>query len=78
MRPAEKWREDQMNDSDTENRTLVVGLGVTGLSVARFLAARGNSIVVVDSRAEPPGLDELRRVEEFELKSGRRRQRHWR
>ncbi|WP_459863648.1 UDP-N-acetylmuramoyl-L-alanine--D-glutamate ligase [Endothiovibrio diazotrophicus] len=34
---------------------LVVGLGVTGLSVARFLAARGVAVSVVDSRAEPPG-----------------------
>ena len=40
---------------------LVVGLGKTGLSVARFLARRGIAFAVADSRAAPPGLDELRR-----------------
>ncbi|MGE0384850.1 MAG: UDP-N-acetylmuramoyl-L-alanine--D-glutamate ligase [Gammaproteobacteria bacterium] len=34
---------------------IVVGLGATGLSCARFLAARGLSVAVTDSRAEPPG-----------------------
>lgn len=41
--------------------TLVVGLGQTGLACARFLAARGESFAVVDSRGNPPGIDELRR-----------------
>jgi len=40
---------------------LIVGLGKTGLSVARFLARRGESFAVVDSRDNPPGLDDLRR-----------------
>jgi len=44
-----------------EGYTLVVGLGQTGLSCARFLAARGESFVVVDSRVNPPGIEELRR-----------------
>ncbi len=35
-------------------RTLVVGLGATGLAVARHLAARGESLRVLDSRANPP------------------------
>jgi UDP-N-acetylmuramoylalanine--D-glutamate ligase len=39
---------------------VVLGLGATGLSVARFLAARGESFCVVDSRAQPPMLDALR------------------
>ncbi|QNM96529.1 UDP-N-acetylmuramoyl-L-alanine--D-glutamate ligase [Chitinimonas koreensis] len=38
----------------------VVGLGATGLSAARWLAAHGARVSVVDSRASPPGLDELR------------------
>ena len=41
-------------------RALVVGLGRTGVSAARFLAARGWSVAVTDSRAEPPGLEALR------------------
>ena len=39
--------------------TLVVGLGVTGLSVLRFLRARGVAVAVTDSRTNPPGRDEL-------------------
>jgi UDP-N-acetylmuramoylalanine--D-glutamate ligase len=38
---------------------LVFGLGATGLSVARYLKRRGIDAVFVDSRGEPPGLDEL-------------------
>jgi UDP-N-acetylmuramoylalanine--D-glutamate ligase len=41
------------------HRTLIVGLGKTGLSCARFLALRGDSFVITDSRTNPPGLDEL-------------------
>lgn len=41
--------------------TVVVGLGATGLSVARYLAGRGERFVVVDSRVDPPGLAELAR-----------------
>jgi len=40
-------------------QTLIVGLGKTGLSCARYLAAQGESFVVTDSRTQPPGLDEL-------------------
>ncbi len=42
--------------------TLIIGLGQSGLSVARFLAARGEQFAVADSRAQPPGLDEVRRM----------------
>ncbi len=42
------------------NMTLIVGLGKTGLSVARFLARRGERFAVADSRVNPPGLDRLR------------------
>jgi UDP-N-acetylmuramoylalanine--D-glutamate ligase len=43
-----------------QQRTLIVGLGETGLSVARFLASRGVPIAVTDSRVQPPALDRLR------------------
>ena len=39
--------------------TLVVGLGTTGLSCARFLARQGQPVVVTDSRPTPPGLESL-------------------
>lgn len=40
--------------------TLVVGLGQTGLSCARFLAAQGESFAIADSRETPPGIEELK------------------
>lgn len=41
--------------------TLVVGLGKTGLSVVRYLRARGETVIVVDSRDIPPGLREFKK-----------------
>ena len=40
-------------------KTLIVGLGVTGLSCARYLAAQGVQVAVADSRASPPCLAAL-------------------
>lgn len=40
-------------------RVLVVGLGVTGLSVVKFLHQNNISVAVVDSRENPPGLLEV-------------------
>ena len=45
---------------DRTRRTLVVGLGETGLSVARFLSRQGVPVAIVDSREQPPGLERLR------------------
>jgi len=42
------------------DKTLVVGLGETGLSVARYLAGQGVPVAIVDSRDNPPGLARLR------------------
>ncbi|CAA0109966.1 UDP-N-acetylmuramoylalanine--D-glutamate ligase [Halioglobus japonicus] len=50
---------------------VVVGLGTTGLSCARFLLQRGLPFVVVDTRSEPPGLAEFRReMPDVELYTG--------
>ena len=48
--------------SDAHNYTLVVGLGITGMSVVRYLHRLGESIVVVDSREMPPALNEFRQA----------------
>ncbi|HEY6131992.1 MAG TPA: UDP-N-acetylmuramoyl-L-alanine--D-glutamate ligase [Halioglobus sp.] len=40
---------------------VVVGLGTTGLSCARYLQLHGLPFTVVDTREQPPGLVELRR-----------------
>ena len=42
-----------------KNRDLVVGLGKTGLSIARYLQRKDANAIFYDSRKEPPGLDEL-------------------
>ncbi|UHD18198.1 UDP-N-acetylmuramoyl-L-alanine--D-glutamate ligase [Thiocapsa bogorovii] len=41
-------------------KTLVVGLGKTGLSCARYLRSQGIATVVIDSRENPPGVQQLR------------------
>ncbi|MBE0505367.1 MAG: UDP-N-acetylmuramoyl-L-alanine--D-glutamate ligase [Marinospirillum sp.] len=38
---------------------LIIGLGATGLSVARYLAERGLRFSVADTRYNPPGLNEF-------------------
>jgi UDP-N-acetylmuramoylalanine--D-glutamate ligase len=40
---------------------LIVGLGKTGLSCARYLARKGEPFAVTDSRLDPPGLAELKK-----------------
>jgi UDP-N-acetylmuramoylalanine--D-glutamate ligase len=41
---------------------MIVGLGRSGVSAARHLAARGWNLAVTDTRREPPGHDELARI----------------
>ena len=60
MITAARLCEDEMTGSLPGNRTLVVGLGATGLAAAGFLASRGEDVLVIDSRANPPGLEALR------------------
>ncbi|RPH54319.1 MAG: UDP-N-acetylmuramoyl-L-alanine--D-glutamate ligase, partial [Lysobacterales bacterium] len=40
-------------------RTVVVGLGRTGMSCVRYLSARGAEFAVTDSRGAPPELPAL-------------------
>lgn len=48
-----------MNASQQTIDKVIVGLGTTGLSVARYLERQGRDFAVVDSRENPPGFDEL-------------------
>jgi UDP-N-acetylmuramoylalanine--D-glutamate ligase len=50
-----------MASSGEKKRALVVGLGLTGLSCVRHLVARGYEVAGVDTRAQPPGLADVRR-----------------
>jgi UDP-N-acetylmuramoylalanine--D-glutamate ligase len=52
-----------MNAAPTStNKDLVVGLGVTGLSIARYLRRADIDAMFFDSREEPPGIKELDKV----------------
>lgn len=46
--------------SAAAKHSLIVGLGATGVAVARYLTVHGENVRVIDSRAAPPGLAELR------------------
>lgn len=43
-----------------EYKTLIVGLGKTGLSCARYLVAQGIPVAITDTREQPPGLEALK------------------
>ena len=49
------------SQTQTGIRTLVVGLGKTGLSCARYLSGLGHKLHVVDTRENPPGLAHLKK-----------------
>ncbi|MEE9342941.1 MAG: UDP-N-acetylmuramoyl-L-alanine--D-glutamate ligase [Gammaproteobacteria bacterium] len=48
-----------MNETASQPRTLVVGLGKTGFSCARYLASQGVEVAVADDRQHPPEMDHL-------------------
>ena len=62
MLAAMTYRVSEMAEDKSflQKRILIVGLGATGLSCARFLNAQGAEIAVTDSRAAPPSLATLR------------------
>ena len=45
---------------NTEGKDFVVGLGVTGLSIARYLKRNDREAAYFDTRESPPGIDELK------------------
>ncbi|HKO87949.1 MAG TPA: UDP-N-acetylmuramoyl-L-alanine--D-glutamate ligase [Burkholderiales bacterium] len=52
-------------------KALVLGLGESGLSMAQWLSRHGARVRVADSRATPPGMDDLRKaVPMIELSTG--------
>ncbi len=67
----DNWiKDDAMNDAQ-QQRSLIVGLGKTGLSCARFLSACNVPVLVVDSREAPPELACLREeLPEVEVQLG--------
>ncbi len=51
-----------MSAATTTTKDLVVGLGATGLSVARYLQRADITATFFDSRDEPPGIEELSEI----------------
>lgn len=49
----------QENIAGVDTQTLVVGLGASGMSCARFLHQRGEPFAIMDSRDAPPALQQL-------------------
>lgn len=47
----------------SDRKHIVIGLGKTGVSCVRYLKAQGATVEVVDTRDDPPGLDQFK--EEF-------------
>ncbi len=53
-----------MADTARDNgRTVIVGLGASGLAAARYLCGRGVPVAVADSRVAPPGVDGVRALD---------------
>lgn len=46
-------------DHSAEPTVLVMGMGVTGASCARYFAARGRAAEFADTREQPPGIDAI-------------------
>ena len=51
----------EMTDTHRQFDTVIVGMGKTGYSCARYLSGQGINFAMTDNRAEPPMLDEIRR-----------------
>ena len=49
-----------MQQSETQFDALIVGLGKTGMSCVRFLSEQGLSMLVTDTRLEPPYINDLK------------------
>ncbi len=62
---------DNLVPLEPGTRALVLGLGRTGLSAARYLHRKGLTLRVADTRAEPPGIEALRReLDGTEVRTG--------
>lgn len=48
-------------NQQSSHYSLIVGLGQTGLSCARFLLQQGNAVAVIDSSSQPPCLNALQK-----------------
>ena len=60
-----------MKNSNVESKSIIVGLGKTGLSVAKYFAAKGLAFKVMDTRPHPPMLEEFKKhFTDVEIETG--------
>jgi UDP-N-acetylmuramoylalanine--D-glutamate ligase len=65
MNVIQQWTINSMSEANqilsalADKRVLIVGLGKTGLSCARFLNKHNIEVAITDSRENPPGLEVL-------------------
>ena len=60
-----------MIHTSSTDKSIIVGLGKTGLSVAKYFAAQNKDFKVLDTRISPPGLDEFRSLfPDIEIETG--------
>ena len=52
----------RLRNEVTRDEKVIVGLGETGLSVAKYLAAHKQKFKVIDSRENPPALQALKKL----------------
>jgi UDP-N-acetylmuramoylalanine--D-glutamate ligase len=51
---------EQTISNDVARKALVLGMGATGVSIAAWLASQNRSAIFVDSREQPPGMQQIR------------------
>ena len=60
-----------MTHTSSIDKSIIVGLGKTGLSVAKYFAAHNKDFKVLDTRINPPSLDEFRSLfPDIEIETG--------
>ena len=61
-----------MKDSNVKNKSVIIGLGKTGLSVAKYFSAKGLAFKVMDTRHDPPMLEDFKkRFNDVEIETGK-------
>ena len=52
--------ERKLKETNVQGKSIIVGLGKTGLSVAKYMVANGLDFKILDTRSQPPILNYFR------------------
>ena len=64
-----------MSQNSSLGKSVIIGLGQTGLSVAKYFAMRNIDFKVLDTRLTPPNLGEFQSIfPEIEIETGELRE----